>query len=101
MAKNSIAYKIKRARRESKMSQKELGEALGISDKAISSYEQGRAFPPLKTIQKLAKITHKPVSYFTSGDENEVEYSVSAILANVEKELKEVKDLLSKSQTKN
>lgn len=94
----SFALKVKRARKDSRMSQKELGEALGISDKAISSYEQGRAAPPLKTIQKLAKITKKPVIYFTGSEENEAEYSVASILMNVERELKEIKDLLSKNK---
>ncbi|MBP7859891.1 helix-turn-helix transcriptional regulator [Patescibacteria group bacterium] len=88
--------KVKRARKDSRMSQKELGDALGVSDKAISSYEQGRAFPPLKTIQKLAKITRKPISYFTGNDENEVEYSVASLLMNVEREFKEIKELLGK-----
>ena len=92
----SLALKIRRARKESKMSQKELGEALGISDKAISSYEQARAIPPIKTLQKIAKLTRKPLGYFTATEENEVDYSVSAILANIEKEFKEVKELLSK-----
>lgn len=91
----SLAIKIRRARKETKMSQKELGEALGISDKAISSYEQARAVPPIKTLQKIAKITHKPLGYFTATEDSEVDYSVSAILANVEKELKEIKDLLT------
>ena len=92
----TLALKIRRARKESKMSQKELGEALGISDKAISSYEQARAVPPIKTLQKIAKITRKPLGYFTATGESEVDYSVSAILSNIERELKEVKDLLLK-----
>jgi transcriptional regulator with XRE-family HTH domain len=76
------------------MSQKELGDSLGISDKAVSSYEQSRATPPLGTLQKIAKITHKPISYFTSGEESELEFSIASILLNIEKELGEVKKLI-------
>lgn len=93
-----LAVKIRRARKESKMSQKELGESLGVSDKAISSYESGRAVPRLKTLQKLAKITHRPVNYFTNNEQDGVDYSVAAMLANVEKQLKEIKKLIQESK---
>lgn len=93
-----LAIKIKRARKESKMSQRELGDALGVSDKAISSYESGRAVPRLNTLQKLAKITHRPVNYFTSSEAENVDYSVASMLANVEKQLMEIKKLLEESR---
>jgi len=92
---NSLSSKIRRARRESKMSQKELGDALGISDKAISSYEQARATPPLQTLQKIAKLTHKPINYFTSSEESDLEFSIASLLSNIERDLKEVKKLLT------
>jgi len=94
----ALTYKIKKARKESKMSQKELGEALGVSDKAISSYESGRATPPLQTLQRLAKITQRPISYFTGNEEESTKYSIAAILANVERELVEVKKLLQEKE---
>ena len=93
----TLAFKIKKARKESKMSQKELGETLGISDKAISSYESGRATPPLSTLQRMAKITHRPMSYFTGSEEEGNEYSIASMLANVERELVEIKKLLNHS----
>jgi len=92
-----LALKIKRARKESKMSQRELGEALGVSDKAISSYESGRAVPRLNTLQKLAKITHRPVGYFTNTETENIDYSVASMLANVEKQLIEIKKLLNEA----
>lgn len=89
-----LASKIKKARKDSKMSQKELGEALSVSDKAISSYESGRAIPTIPTVQKLAKITHKPVSYFVSTEEESTEYNVASLLKQIETNLEEVKKLL-------
>ncbi len=100
MDKKSIAFRIKKARKESKMSQKELGEALNLSDKAISSYESGRAIPPLKTLKLLSKITKKPLAYFTEEQIDLNEFSVKTLLNNIEKQLKEIKKIIQSSESK-
>lgn len=92
-----LAQKIKRARKESRLSQKELGEALNVSDKAISSYESGRAIPPITTLQKLSKITRRPLAYFTGTEDESIEYSVASILKNIEGQLEEIKKLLKEN----
>lgn len=91
---STLALKIKKARKEAGMSQKKLGDALRVSDKAVSSYEVGRALPPLDTLTQIAALTHKPVTYFiddTKTDEEDLGYQ----LAKIEKELAAVRRLLA------
>ncbi len=100
MDKKSIAFRIKKARKEMKMSQRDLGEALNLSDKAISSYESGRATPPLKTLKLLSKVTKKPLSYFTDEQIDLTEFSIKTLLNNIENQLKEIKEILNSKNLK-
>ncbi len=56
--------KIKELRKKSKMSQKELGETLGISDRAVSKWESGLSKPSGQNLIYLARIFKVPVEYF-------------------------------------
>lgn len=56
----SLAKKIKKARKTANLSQKDLGKALKLSDKAISAYEVGRADPSVDVLKKISKITKTP-----------------------------------------
>lgn len=42
-------------RKEMKMTQKELAEQLGITDRAISKWENGRCMPDMSLLQPLSK----------------------------------------------
>ena len=98
MSNNKLPEKIRQARLESKMSQRDLGSAVYISEKAISSYEQGRTTPPLGMLKKISVKTNRPISFFI--DEPTVEVNIAALLENIEELLAEVKVLLEKSQFK-
>ncbi len=50
----SIGSNIKRLREARNVTQKELGEAVGVTDKAVSTWELGIKDPRMGTIQKLA-----------------------------------------------
>lgn len=96
---STLALKIKRARKEVGMSQKKLGDALRVSDKAVSSYEVGRALPPLDTLIEIATLTHKPVMYFIDDKTNEEDLGYK--LDKIEKELTAIRQLLAeRSKTK-
>lgn len=58
------SHQIKSARRLANISQKQLAEKLGLSEKTISAYEKNRAIPPAPTLQKIATITGQPITYF-------------------------------------
>lgn len=62
---NEFRYeKITELRQKNKMSQKLLGEMLGISDRAVSKWENGLSQPSGKNMICLSKIFNVPVEYF-------------------------------------
>ncbi len=47
---------IKKLREELNLSQERFGKKVGVSGKSISAYETGRVIPPLKIMEKIAKV---------------------------------------------
>ena len=47
---------IKELRKKSNLTQKELGEKLNVTDKAVSKWERGLSFPDITIINDLAKV---------------------------------------------
>lgn len=95
---NNIAIRIKKARTSAHISQKELGISIGVSDKSISSYEQGRSVPPIDKLKKIAKKTKKPLYYFT--DDETMTMDIIGKLNLIESELQSVRKLLENSKSK-
>ncbi len=91
----ALAQKIRNARTESHLSQAELAYAIGVSDKSVSAYEQGRSHPPFEKLKKIAQSTQRPLTYFT--EEETSESTIVAKLQIIEQELEEIKKLLKKS----
>lgn len=56
MMSNSMGEIISTLRKEKGMTQKELADKLGITDKAVSKWERDVSFPDTATIPKLAEI---------------------------------------------
>lgn len=46
---------IKRLREKQNMTQAELAEILGVSDKAVSKWETGRGFPDITLLEPIAR----------------------------------------------
>ena len=63
-----LSDRIRLARKESALSQIDLATMVGVSDKAISSYEVGRAIPPLDILKKISVVTGKQMSFFFDED---------------------------------
>lgn len=91
--KNSLGDRLKKAREEAQLSQKQLARKVQLSDKAISSYEVNRAEPSFDMLKKIGKAVHKPVQYFLN-EEISVEHDLQTKLEKIEQELAEVKKLL-------
>lgn len=70
-----LAKNIKRARSLFGLTQKELADKLGISDKTISAYETGRAVPPTPALAKIAEITKVSMSEMVGEVEEKDEIS--------------------------
>ena len=59
---------IKSLRKEKKLTQKELGEKLNITDKAISKWERGLSFPDITMLNSLANFFEIDVSELLNGE---------------------------------
>lgn len=91
-----LARRIKDAREGSHISQKELGEFIGVSDKSISSYEKARSMPPVEKLKKIALKTNKPLLFFT--EEKTAKIDIVSKLNIIEKEIKELREIVEKLQ---
>ena len=87
-----IGKRIRIARDEARMSQLQVGVALGVTDKTISGYESGRIAPPIDNLSQLADLFKKPIGFFLGSDPKE--YKVASRLRSVEVSLKDIRKLL-------
>lgn len=60
---------IAQCRKECKWTQKELGEKLGVTDKAVSKWENGRSFPDITLLELLCETFEISVSELLAGKE--------------------------------
>ncbi|MCD6225525.1 HD domain-containing protein [bacterium] len=63
---NLLGEKIRSIRKSLKISQEELAQKIGVSNKTISAYESGRAIPPTKILLRISKVTNTPLQNFFS-----------------------------------
>lgn len=56
MKKQTFGTMIAALRKEQSMTQLELAEKMGVTDKAVSKWERDLSFPDVKSIPKLAEI---------------------------------------------
>lgn len=98
---NKITYtmgeKIKRARTAAGLSQKDLAGRLQLSDKAVSSYEVGRAQPSIEVLKEISSLTEQPLVYFLD-EQPHVDLELQAKLKKIERELAEIKTLLQERE---
>lgn len=60
---SAFSSRLKELRTHHGMSQKDVGNLIGLSDKTISAYESGRNAPDFETLKKIAKIFGVSVDY--------------------------------------
>lgn len=63
-----IGSLIHLARRESHLSQKELGKQMGVSARTIMRWENQEGAPSVSDIEFIAKVTNKPLTFFLEQD---------------------------------
>ena len=59
-----IKDRLKQARQEAGLTQKQVSERCGIDDSSLSAFEQGRSEPRLAQLETLAGVFHISLSYF-------------------------------------
>ena len=64
----TFSDKIKRAREVAKLTQNELAQQVGVSQRTIASYESGGAKARRSTIEKLARALMVSVKFLTDDD---------------------------------
>ncbi|WP_107310497.1 helix-turn-helix domain-containing protein [Burkholderia metallica] len=87
----AMAARLKDAREYLGLSQDDVATALGISRPAVTNIESGNRKVEAVELDQLAKLYGRPVNYFLSGENDEVEGKV-AFYARTFKDLSE-KDL--------
>lgn len=68
---SNIGDRIKLKRKELGLTQAELGEKLGVSDRAVSKWEQGDGDPNLSIIPDIARILGVDLNFLLLGKEEE------------------------------
>lgn len=63
----SLIYQL---RKEKNMTQKQVADAMNISDKTISKWERGQGCPDISLLPKLAEILETSVDWILSGEIN-------------------------------
>jgi len=91
----TLGQRVKFARKEAGLSQKDLAAKLKITDKAVSTYEVGRANPSFEMMKQISKITQKPINYFDE-DVDITEPDLEKKLDLIEAEMREIRILLQK-----
>lgn len=89
---------IKSLRKEKKLTQKELGEKLNITDKAISKWERGLSFPDIAMLNSLASFFEIDVSELLNGEKGiKEEVDIEKV---IEEAIENYKNLAEKRQIK-
>lgn len=64
---------LQKLRKKNKLTQRQLGEMLGVSASTIGMYEQGRRVPKLETLMKLSEIFDRPIEDFLATEDKQDE----------------------------
>jgi transcriptional regulator with XRE-family HTH domain len=101
-----IGERIRKAREQFGISQKTLADSIGLSDKAISTYESGRTLPPLDILFKIADTLKKEILYFIDENEEHILMlekveKVETLLAETKYELFELRKYLEEKNSVN
>lgn len=79
---------IQKLRKENNLTQKQLGEKLNITDKAISKWERGLSFPDISMLNSLADTFHITVTELLNceigtNEEIDVKKAVEEAIENI------------------
>ncbi len=70
--KDIVSENLVSFRKANKLTQLELAEKVGYSDKAVSRWEKGEVTPDVETLDRLAKIYNLPISAFFEENANPI-----------------------------
>lgn len=70
---NNIGAFIAELRKEQSMTQKELADKLGVTDKAVSKWERGKGIPDVDSIERLSSVLGVSVSELFAAKRDEIQ----------------------------
>ena len=92
-----VAKRISQARREADgMTQRELADLLGVTERSVAAYESGEVIP-YRFMRDLEKFLNRPVGWFLHGDnalDTEHDQQFEILLAEIKKLRTELKRAL-------
>lgn len=92
---------IKILRKEKGITQKELGEKLNITDKAISKWERGLSFPDITMLNILAEFFEVDVSELLNGEKGtKKDIDIDKAISEAIEKYKNIKILKKKGKRK-
>lgn len=68
MGNNEFGNAIAQLRKAKGLTQKDLADRLGVSDKAVSRWETGRNYPDIETLQRLAQVLEVSLEELLQGE---------------------------------
>lgn len=92
----SFGAKLKNCRKNMSLSQKELGQKIGVAESTVSLYESNKRFPDAETLKKISALFNVSIDYLlgssleeTSPTQTEpVGYYTDPEVAQIAKELR-------------
>lgn len=79
-----VGERIRRARQRAGLTQQELAELIGTTDKSISALETGRVEPSISQMQAIATSLNKPIATFTGEDLGMLESKLQSLMDEFE-----------------
>lgn len=90
MDKKKTGNIIREARNKKKYTQSELGDLLGVSNKAVSRWENGESFPDIGVLENLAQALDLQIKDIVTGDiDSKEEAAVTEVLSVAKLQTKE------------
>lgn len=75
-----VAMRVKAARREARISQVAMGEALGVTFQQVQKYERGDNRISAERLRKISKLVNKPLwHFFSDGDAPDTDEILSSV----------------------
>jgi len=91
----TIGERIRKRRQLMKLTQQELGKALGLTPQHISAIEQDKRTPSLASLAKIAEELGVSVDYLLTGQEGIITDTIPAIKADKKLKLEVKKALIT------
>ncbi len=76
-----ISEKIKSGRKDRGMTQKDLAQAMNVSNQLVSKWETGESIPSVEYLMQLSEVLRVEIGYFLNAEETESEASVAPPVA--------------------